>query len=1675
MSDKKAVIQIVVNASQAENAMKMLTELSAKQTEELKKLAAQGKISSKEAKDYALSIKSLNSAIEASKTHMQHVVEVMRNLGTTSTNELKKAKREAQSLIGTMDASNKDLAKVQNALGKIQGQIDKNTGSVNKHGAAWKSAVKNIVAYVGVFGAFNAVKSKIEEVIRLNLDLSDQIANVRKVSGLAMQDINNLYKNLAKTDTRTSMKELMDISYEGAKLGFGDYGIAGLEGFTKAANVVNVALKEDLGPDALTAVSKIVETMGLIKKMGVEKSMLATGSAMFKLAASSTATANNIVEFTKRLIPMAQAANMTTDQVLALGSASDSLFLQPEVSSTAFSKLIGAFQVNHNIIEKELDIPQGTLDRMFKSKQVMQGILLIFEKMHEKGNMNALESVFKPLGSEGTRLVNTMVAMASHVDLLKKHLATSKAAFQDATAATAEYNIQQNTSNALVLRAQNLWTKALVNPDEVDVVHEFAKSWYDLTKQLTGSKLFMAQIRGVITVIIFALKELIALAPSLIISFGAAGVATVIGKLATSMMDASKGVKTLRVAFMELDMATKATIVGIALGLVVQLGYAIFEACNKAKDGTKYMDGFTRSTIDFERQAHVTTDAAKALYKEINRTKTNTLERNAAINDFNQQYGRYLKNLLSESSTAGQVADAYGRVVIALRAKMALEMMEKDKQKYVAPRLAQEAGLLYQYSQGASKSGFTSSALQGYAEDVYNSKKPFNWNKISQDIAKRIPSTGNIPIRTIAQYRSSADEFNNYINSLNKDYQPGMKVYKYTEADKQRFLALAYIAQHKSMRDSDTTIYNKWHTYTKGVDLYPQEDGTVAGLDNDAKDKAAIAAAKARAAKLRKERAAQLRRDREAFKNAQDATTSLLSAIEEYYTLQENALQQMYIDGKITSIQANNMKISFEKKKNDMLAQARYAMTNQTNNFNDLRDNMGWDRDRIDASDKSDNALKKIKGANPAATYKTLSSFTGKNGEPDGRSELNKISKDAAKDEAAIQAARVKLLENVERYNKSFDFVIQAQDDLATSFTDMGIMNAANSAFFYNAHNAYDVNQKNKENEKNGLKANEIPQVEVTASAGGTPMQKMLNQFIKKDPTKYDVDTRDLSSLGDWIKNFATINPKLGTNHTFVDADMKSWTSIFPNMKDWVNDIPKYESDIKAFYLSLMNYEDTYYQKLKEQSDREKKIIDSKWNHSDAKLSIDNQSSSLKQRESMDKMMGEGYNQGLGYKMGFADNINNSTQVQQAALENQGAQQQYDIAQQQPGVSKDVLQEYYQQVLDSETKLNEAINAQIDERVSLLQKWMDPIEQFGTAMGDAFLKMTENAEEGNKAVKQSFKEMANSYASGLTKMLKDEMMQQVKLALLQKKTAKQKKQSEQENTDITKEGAKQQIGAKSLMATGMSAINSQMTADISKEANKQSQKNKENTADDAKTSVFGGIAAGAGKIITKLGFWGIPLVAVITALLNGLLQMALGKIFGSGSNSGADASVNTKLTTGMLTYDSGNVQAFQGVNDGQTYPVVGNNGKVYAATPTDKLVTGLVTKPIAAMVAGKPSLIAEEGPELIIGRETTQSMMMNRPDLVKQIVDYDKNRSGMTYRAYDAGNVQSLSSTLPTTDVAGNQNGTDLATMIGQMQTVMGQLKEALSQPITAQINMYGTNGLHDNLEKANKFYKNKG
>ena len=205
--------------------------------------------------------------------------------------------------------------------------------------------------------------------------------------------------------------------------------------------------------------------------------------------------------------------------------------------------------------------------------------------------------------------------------------------------------------------------------------------------------------------------------------------------------------------------------------------------------------------------------------------------------------------------------------------------------------------------------------------------------------------------------------------------------------------------------------------------------------------------------------------------------------------------------------------------------------------------------------------------------------------------------------------------------------------------------------------------------------------------------------------------------------------------------------------------------------------------------------------------------------------------------------------------------------------------------------------------------------------------------------------------------------------------------------------------------------------------------------------------------------------AVVMSTLMGLLQWALGSAFG-GKKKNSTKGPNTKVVSGMLTYDSGNVQDLR--------PFVGNDGSLYWATEDNKPHDGvsLLTQPTATTINGQPSLVAENGPELVIGRETTQAMMMNNPQLLKALVNYDRNYSGR--RAYDNGNIAETSATItPQSPATDEMVSAQANTNIALLQAV-NTLLQRLEQPIEAKIDMYGRGKLYDSMTKANQFMKNK-
>lgn len=1775
-STKQAQVVITANATTAKKVMDELKSKAKQCYNQMQQLAQTGQQNSKAFKMAEKEFNAYNNAIAHNISATKRVDEVMKNLAGTSTRDLKRALGAAKRELNEMAGNNPKLKQMQKNIAAIKNQIDKNNGSVRTHNSLWKNAVKNITAYIGVFGAFNLIRSKLQGVISDNLKFSDQLNDIRKVSGLTTAEVNKLAVNLSKLDTRSTIQSLAQDAYVGSKLGMGKYGVEGLESFVKAANQVKVALAEDMGPEALTALAKMTETMGLIPKFGVEKSMLKIGSALFKLSSTTTSSSNNIVEFARRLVGTARVAGITTDQVLALGSAADSMQLPMEVSSTAFTRFFVALQKNHNLIEKVLNIEPGTINKLFTAGRTMDAVVLILEKMRAKGNMNALQDTFDKIGGNGSRLGNVMITMAKNVDMLKEHLETAKVAFREGTAATQEYEMQQESAQAILERANNMWEKSFVNPKGVSAVKDMAQAWYDFSKSLTESSIVTHNISFFLTMLAGTVKTILTLLPALVTFFLFKGVsfavltivesfrsmkdaimASAIAQRFRAAADREEAVAATeaKVAQEGLNKALYSNVFGLVIAAIVSLIYYIFEFTSKTKDATSAVSELDTQVKNTVSSFMVEKSALDALKDKLDKTNVGTKARADLIKEFNSKYGTYLGYMLTEKSTAEDLAKAYKKVVDQLKEKAVQEGIDKYRKTHYEPYAQYEINHLLSYDSFSKKNNLKTSGadLRHIVENAMK-QKGMTLHTLAVSLGKRFGLDSGA-VEDLYPFRSGASTMD-YDYAGRAEAKISGEAYaslRYKKRGEQFLKALKYAAQKWNNQHRLNDVVRSEKTLRDGIntstvvaeDDTPDNNG---GLNLLATDKEAEAAAKAAAKALEAQRKKAEREARQAkryeLKDAEEDVKAIIDNVKNYYDRQITALYKVASATDMEETLRDQLEAGITARMNIALSNARKSIADVKNDWNAFKKTMDSDlieQDDKDGYNESKVLLERIGEVNIGALRGRITQLSKDLKRP-GTSLLDQVWHNASKNEQANaksankveQARRQKILED--------DYTGKVDNDYLNTFEQLGFspFDALHSqAVLSGGANAQDVIRTRNasiqsvfENSRANFDA--LQMLNIDSMEG---RQSLLDMLFGSEDERSSAAV-DLGALFDTLSEGAKVGGKASDG-------------------------------IRLFYDTLIKYNDDYTEALKKAADRQEKLLNFRWNHTDEKASFDAEEVRLNQQKEgiwqftadAEQRRDEGdnttENHGVYGNWEVLQSFGADPEVELYKVKMQAAQAYYEYLKA-AHADEAVLASAEKRAQEASIEYTKSLVLQMKNRMDELYGLFAPIESFGSELGEAlvssektvkqavggminsFLKLTVNmmqetikrrmfqlindrlvstqmaasAKEqeaievskqgkisaidkgGQKIRKMSFKEFAQQIF-GLKKKnkkkevsietdgVKDERKAKKKgeksllksitsgfssIFRTKKKQKKQEKKLEEQSGKETLEVSKEAETAKQTL-TEVSGQTIQQSLDKTAQTAIQTQKTQasesvqtKSSETQAKTSM--GIAGGAADIIGKLGWWGIPLVAVITALLNGLLSAAMGKVsslFGGGDKS-SDTSTNTKLVSGMLTYDAGNVQAFRGVNDGKTYPVVGNDGHVYAATEAGELSTGLIKDPITTLINGQPALVAERGPEMVIGRETTAALMMARPDLISEIVRFDKNRSGMSYRAYDSGNVAQFS----VADSAGQQAQImELGATIAQLSSVLSELQK---NGIKAHVNKFGRGGLTDAAADGRQF-----
>lgn len=1806
---KKTQIVITANAAVAKKVMDELQQRIDSIKQKMQQLDTTTDAGKKEFKKLEKELVSYNSAVTQNVTNTERIRKAINNLSGTSLKELRRALVAAKSELGKTFENDPNLKKRQQDVKTLQAQIDKLTGSVNKHGNAWSTALKNLTAYAGLFQVFNAVKGTVTSAIKKNFEYSSSLTDIRKVSGLTMQDVNKLSEELAKIDTRTSVDGLAQLAYQGAKLGMGKYGVEGMKQFVAAADQINVAIGEEMGEEALPALSKMVETMGLIPKMGIEKAMLATGSAMFKLSSTSTSTSTNIVEFAKRLTGVSRTAGITTDQLLALGSASDSLFLMPEVSATAMSKFIVALQKNHNLIEKDLGIPDGTIKRMYAAGNAMDAIVMVLEKMRDKGNMNALGGIFKDLGSDGQRLVTAMVTMSKNVDVLKDHLYESKEAFEEATAVTSEYTMQQQSAAGILDRANNLWEKAFINPDGVESVRSMAQAWYDMSQMILQSPIFKNTLQAAMWSVITACKVFVALLPLIANYVAALG----IYKAVSFLWELGKAIKAAAAAQTLFNSAAKVNpYVAIASAILTAVGvvWSFVEADKEAAAAEAEAARKANAWKDKLKEAQSQTDT---LTRKLHSYKT-TLEalnvsqnaRNTQIARFNRDFRQYISKLGIEIKSVSDLKKHYSELAQEIQRATYYRLREEAKQSVMpsyqmdrlnaANRIKKELNNL-----GLFAGGFT----QKNVMDMFNkgAGAGWIWQKIIEANTK--------------DAKQGSFRFNMKTGNYTYTDNSGKTVKGNPTGYKGLLSSLVHFQNATKRETSKDKEINDYFNQVVNLDGYtPWVEDEPGTLENEAPDKDAIRAAK-------QEARDQQRSWREELKQKQDEANAIMDNVRNFYERQINEKLSQAVSLGMDKTEQDLFVEPVKKRMDEALSQVRLAIAGQANTWEDFKKTM--DNDLIEKTDEtgvnlSKNLLTSITQNNIAALRTKMAQLGNSLNRP-----MNSITAEIFAKATKNQQDRVKLeaqqAEARRKVAQEHNYMGAVQQNMYDDFNQMGYANPTD--FEAQDKEAFDRR-----------KAHII---------------SMYEQARKQIANLYTVDVNNKEGRGLLMQVLFGDDPyALGARIQSVLGD---------NAEDW-----------RVFYNKLIQYSDEYTEAQKKTYDQAKKIAEQMWKVNQRNLANQETLRKMQQESALfGKRTNMWSNLGLGdltadpevelmkMKMQMAEDyyafVFKNSRNQQLIDEADKARQEAELAyvNQMATAMKNRLSQMQQLVQPIETfgaevgkafaemrnDVSSAQEAIKNALKSMLESWgnmalNDVNTQMWKAINDAGAKRAKKkaqpgidaarANANANAVKEDFSnlgtkanpmyvrlvdegasyltqqpqsnfenlppqqpalgwnpdgspinpnspaivppyappatpEQANKQAEGngaphawshrnrdnadafysdaatqtgaaaadaiagggsfmdtaagitgsfiggvmntefkkggkskedkeKADQLKKEKKHQKELSKEVKKGNKDREkvttQGVQNITDVTAAGNKEQSeGTKVALNAGMAMTQTALTTNL---ANTQANNEAMAQSDAARTQseVTFSIAGAMAKCFEFLGPIAGPIAAAgVMATLMGLLQWALNSAFSGGKKKSNTNTTNTKLVTGMLTYDSGNVQDLK--------PFVADNGEVYWAKEDDgKQMQGvkMLTSPTATTVNGQPSLVAEKGPEIVIGRETTHAMMMNNPALLKALVNYDSNYSGRNSarRAFDSGNVGDV---LAAGTQAGNGNLSSGASATGDLIAAnaasnaallqaVNALIQRLNQPINAQINMYGRDGLHDSLNKANRFMKNK-
>ncbi len=441
-----ANVVLTVNGKQAE---KMLSTLEKDARNLEKRIAAAATAGDK------ATMKKLQRELNVTKRTMEQLKgtadttdSVLRRLDKATPKELNKALKQLQHELNGLQRGTATWDAHVEKIKAVKAELQKVNATMATQRSLWdrmNNWLNNCqTALLGIGAAVTGFVMAGRKAVNAYAEMEQEMANVRKYTGMTAEQVEKMNEEFKKIDTRSSREELNRLAQEAGRLGKSS--MEDVLGFVRAADQINVAL-DDLGEGATLTLSKLTGIFGDEERLGTEKSLLAVGSVINELSQNCSASAPYLAEFASRMGGVGAQAGMTIQQIMGFAAVLDSNNQKVEASATALSQVITRMYRD----PAKYAVPAGLEVEKFSEllkRDANAAVILLLESLNKLGNMDVLSPLFADMGENGARAISALSTLAKNIDEVKSQQSAANIAFAEATSVTKEFNVQNTTVQA---------------------------------------------------------------------------------------------------------------------------------------------------------------------------------------------------------------------------------------------------------------------------------------------------------------------------------------------------------------------------------------------------------------------------------------------------------------------------------------------------------------------------------------------------------------------------------------------------------------------------------------------------------------------------------------------------------------------------------------------------------------------------------------------------------------------------------------------------------------------------------------------------------------------------------------------------------------------------------------------------------------------------------------------------------------------------------------------------------------------------------------------------------------------------------------------------------------------------------------------------------------------------